>query len=78
ERLDGSGYPEGLKGEDIPLFSRIISIADAFEAITSDRPYRKAKSIEFAANEIRKFAGVQFDPELARLFVEKVLHQPFD
>ena len=78
ERYDGQGYPNGLKGEDIPLFSRIISIADAFEAITSDRPYRKAKSIEFAANEIRTFAGVQFDPELARLFVEKVLHQPFD
>ena len=73
ERYDGKGYPRGLKGEKIPLFSRIICIADAYEAMTADRPYRKSKSIEYAASEIIKFAGTQFDPKLAKVFVEDVL-----
>ncbi|MDC7244169.1 MAG: hypothetical protein PQJ44_09825, partial [Sphaerochaetaceae bacterium] len=62
-----------LKGKKIPLFSRIISLADSYEAMTSDRPYRKKQSLEYAVSEIIKYAGTQFDPQLARIFVEKVL-----
>ena len=62
ERFDGKGYPKGLKGEEIPLIARIISVADAFDAITSDRPYRKARPIDEARTEIKKHAGTQFDP----------------
>jgi diguanylate cyclase (GGDEF)-like protein len=62
ERFDGRGYPDGLRGEDIPLQSRIILVADAFEAMTSDRPYRKAPGQEFAIEELRRHAGAQFDP----------------
>jgi len=67
------GYPYGIKGEKIPEFSRIICIADAYEAMTSDRPYRKRMSKEYAVSEIIKNAGTQFDPRLAKVFVEKVL-----
>ena len=73
ERWDGRGYPQGLKGENIPLISRIIAIADSYDAMTSDRPYRKALSIERAVLEIIKNSGTQFDPEIAKLFIEKVL-----
>ena len=62
EHWDGSGYPSGLAGEEIPLGSRIILVADAFEAMTADRPYRKAPGREFALEELRRFAGTQFDP----------------
>jgi putative nucleotidyltransferase with HDIG domain len=62
ERFDGGGYPDGLAGEEIPLESRIILAADAFEAMTSDRPYRKAPGAEFALAELRRHAGSQFDP----------------
>ncbi len=78
EHFDGRGYPRGLKGKDIPLFSRIICIADAFEAMTSDRVYRKKMSDQDAVKEIIKYAGTQFDPELAKIFVEKVLGYPFE
>ncbi|MDP9294212.1 MAG: diguanylate cyclase, partial [Actinomycetota bacterium] len=61
ERYDGNGYPDGLAGEDIPLESRIILAADAFEAMTSDRPYRQAPGREFAIAELRRHAGTQFD-----------------
>jgi diguanylate cyclase len=73
ERWDGSGYPSKLKGEDIPLFSRIINVVDAYEAMTADRPYRKKLSKEYAVSEIIRCAGTQFDPNIAKLFVEKVL-----
>ena len=62
ERFDGGGYPDGLAGEEIPLESRIILVADAFEAMTSDRPYRRAPGAEFALAELRRHAGSQFDP----------------
>jgi diguanylate cyclase (GGDEF)-like protein/putative nucleotidyltransferase with HDIG domain/PAS domain S-box-containing protein len=75
ERWDGLGYPKQLKGEEIPLFSRIICIADAYEAMTSDRPYRKRMSDEYATSEIIRCAGTQFDPVLAKVFVEKVLNE---
>lgn len=73
ERWDGSGYPRGLKGDQIPLMCRILSIADAFDAMTNDRAYRRAKSREAAIAELNRCAGTQFDPQIARIFVDKVL-----
>ncbi|MFC1993196.1 diguanylate cyclase [Chloroflexota bacterium] len=69
ERYDGSGYPKGLKGEDIPLEARILAIADAFAAITSDRHYSKALPIEEAIEEMKQGAGKQFDPTLVEVFL---------
>ncbi len=73
ERCDGAGYPRGIKGENIFLESKIIAIADAYDAMTSDRPYRKTLSKKDAINEIRKNAGTQFDLEIATVAIEKVL-----
>lgn len=70
ERWDGKGYPQGLLRESIPLLSRILAIADAYDAMTSDRPYRKAMSKELAIAEIAKNSGTQFDPEIVKLFLE--------
>lgn len=70
EWWDGSGYPLGLKGEDIPLECRVLAIADAFDAMTNDRPYRQAMSSEAALEEIQKAAGTQFDPFLVRVFLQ--------
>jgi diguanylate cyclase (GGDEF)-like protein/PAS domain S-box-containing protein len=70
ERYDGKGYPHGLKGKDIPLFSRIIAVVDAYDAMTADRPYRKAMTKEAAVNEIRNNAGTQFDLEIADIFID--------
>ena len=70
ERFDGFGYPDGLKGYDIPLMSRIILIADAYDAMTSDRPYRRALSHEAALKEIQKHSGTQFDPAVATAFMQ--------
>jgi len=75
ERYDGLGYPNGLKGDQIPLFSRIIAVADAYEAMTSDRPYRKKMSKEKAIQEIIDYSGTQFDPLIAKVFIEDVLSQ---
>jgi len=69
ERWDGKGYPRGLKGEEIPKISRIIAIADAYDAMISNRPYRNAMTQEEALQEIKKNAGTQFDPELVNVFV---------
>ncbi len=69
ERYDGSGYPRGLKGEQIPLGARIFAVADTFDAITSDRPYRAAQSISAARREIQKHAGLQFDPNVVETFL---------
>ena len=69
ERWDGGGYPEGLKGEQIPLESRILAIADSFEAMSSARPYRPALSREDVLEELRKGAGSQFDPNLVEVFI---------
>lgn len=73
ERLDGSGYPNGLKAADIPLISKIISIADSYEAMTADRPYRQAQPLSYAINQLRKFSGTQFDPRLVEIFIEHVI-----
>ncbi len=69
EKYDGSGYPEGLAGDIIPLGSRIIAVADAFEAMTSDRPYRAALPIQVARDEVERLAGTQFDPQVVRVFL---------
>jgi len=73
EKWDGSGYPKGLVGAETPRFARIICIADSYDAMTSERTYREIWSNEKAAEEIRRCAGTQFDPEIARIFVEDVL-----
>jgi HD-GYP domain-containing protein (c-di-GMP phosphodiesterase class II) len=70
ERWDGGGYPDGLGGEDIPVEARLLGVADAFDAMTSDRSYRPALSVEQALTELERCAGSQFDPELTELFVE--------
>ena len=69
ERYDGTGYPRQLKGEEIPLGSRIFAIADTLDAMTSDRPYRKAKSMAEARKEIQEWSGRQFDPKIVEVFL---------
>jgi putative nucleotidyltransferase with HDIG domain len=69
ECFDGTGYPQGLKGEDIPVGSRIFAVADTLDAMISDRPYRKALPISVAREEIRKNAGTQFDPRVVAVFL---------
>jgi putative nucleotidyltransferase with HDIG domain len=69
ERYDGSGYPRGLKGDQIPLGARIFAVADTFDAMTSDRPYRAAQSIASGRREIEKHTGKQFDPEVVNVFL---------
>ena len=68
ERWDGSGYPDGLRGEQIPLPARVVALCAAFNAMTSQRPYRAALSDQEALLELRHGAGSQFDPELVELF----------
>ena len=70
ERWDGKGYPWGVAGEDIPIQCRILAIADAYDAMTSDRPYRKAMHHQDALAELRRNAGTQFDPTLVEKFIE--------
>jgi len=69
ERFDGTGYPRGLKGEEIPLGARIFAVADTLDAITSDRPYRPAQSDDAAREEIKLWSGRQFDPDVVRNFL---------
>jgi HD-GYP domain-containing protein (c-di-GMP phosphodiesterase class II) len=69
ERYDGSGYPRGLVGDAIPLGARIFAVVDTFDAMTSDRPYRKALTIDDARNEIGEWSGRQFDPRVADAFL---------
>lgn len=73
EKFDGTGYPNGTRGEEIPLFSRIISVADAYEAMTADRPYRQAMSKEVAVKELERHSGTQFDPVLVDVFLNQVV-----
>ncbi|MFZ2959693.1 MAG: HD domain-containing phosphohydrolase [Candidatus Ozemobacteraceae bacterium] len=75
ERYDGRGYPDALKAEEIPFAARIITIADSYDAMTSDRPYRKAMELEAACSEIMRCKGSQFDPELTEAFVKMMNRQ---
>jgi HD-GYP domain-containing protein (c-di-GMP phosphodiesterase class II) len=70
ERWDGKGYPDGLAGEDIPIGARIFSVCDTFDAMTSDRPYRRALPFDYAVEEIERCGGTQFDPVVVDSFVE--------
>lgn len=73
ERWDGKGYPDGIPGREIPLEARIVAVADVFDCITAGRPYREARSPGEASEELHRFAGTQFDPELVELFLSEVL-----
>src|SRR5215213_10296124 len=70
ERWDGTGYPSGRAGEEIPVEARVLAIADAFDAMTSDRPYRRALTPAQALAEVQRCSGTQFDPRIAQVFVE--------
>lgn len=70
EFYDGKGYPDGLKGESIPLMARIMSVADAVDAMTADRPYRKGKSMDTIIEELKKGSGTQFDPKIVEIFLK--------
>ena len=70
EHWDGKGYPDGLSGEQIPQGTRVLSVADAYDAMTSERPYRKAMNRDEARAEITRFAGSQFDPGIVNAFLE--------
>lgn len=72
EDFDGSGYPDGLAGIQIPFEARIVRVADAFDAMTHNRPYREARTVEQALEELDRFAGRQFDPELVEMLIELV------
>jgi putative two-component system response regulator len=69
ERFDGTGYPDALKGEDIPLVARVVTVADVFDAITSNRPYRTAMAVDEAREEITRGSGSHFDPTVADAFL---------
>jgi putative nucleotidyltransferase with HDIG domain len=70
ERLDGGGFPDGLCGENIPIEARIVAVADAFDAMTTERPYRASRAPEDAVNELRRVAGTQLDPAAVEAFVD--------
>jgi len=71
ERFDGTGYPAGMKGKEIPLFGRIVSIADVFDALTSRRPYKEPYDFDEALEIIKDAAGSQFDPDVVGAFVKR-------
>jgi two-component system, cell cycle response regulator len=75
ERWDGGGYPDGLAGDEIPLCARIVAVCDAFDAMLGGRPYRPARSVEVALEELRRFAGTQFDPDVVAAFAAVVAEQ---
>ncbi|MBQ8970047.1 MAG: HD domain-containing protein [Lachnospiraceae bacterium] len=78
ERYDGKGYPEGLKGDEIPWVARIIAVADSFDAMYSTRPYREKLPLDYVASEIEKGAGTQFDPQVVEKFMELVREGAFE
>jgi polar amino acid transport system substrate-binding protein len=70
ERWDGKGYPDGLKGEEIPFEARVLCVADSYQAMRSDRPYKRGKSVEESIQELRRNAGRQFDSAIVEKFIE--------
>jgi putative two-component system response regulator len=82
EKFDGKGYPNGLKGDDIPLYGRIVAVADVFDALTSVRPYKKAWSLDDAVNFLKENSGAHFDPECVEAFLRAwddvlVIHEKY-
>ena len=78
ERWDGHGYPTGSAGEEIPIEARVLAVADAYDAMTSDRPYRRALTSERAISELERCAGTQFDPDVVAVFAEAWRHGAFE
>lgn len=78
ERIDGNGYPKKLVGEEIPLVARIASVADAFDAMTSERVYRSRRTVQEAVVELRRGRGTQFDGEIVNLFIEMIYSGKID
>jgi HD-GYP domain-containing protein (c-di-GMP phosphodiesterase class II) len=78
ERFDGTGYPLGLKGDQIPLGARILAVADTYDAMIADRPYRKAFPFDFVKTEMKKAAGSQLDPEIVKIFFEILRREGID
>jgi putative nucleotidyltransferase with HDIG domain len=72
EKYDGRGYPDGLAGEDIPLLARILTVADSFDAMTSNRSYQRKRSFDDALLEVERCSGTQFDPAIASCFIQEV------
>ncbi len=70
EQLDGTGYPEGLKGGNIPIIAKIVAVADTYDAMTTDRPYRKGLSKEIAIKELKRCSGTQFDQDVVEAFIK--------
>ncbi|WP_051620337.1 HD-GYP domain-containing protein [Paenibacillus sp. UNC451MF] len=77
EKMDGSGYPDGLRGEDIPFFARIVAVADAFDAMTTDRPYAKGRSYREGVQEIIRCKGSHFDPVVVEAFEKVMEHRDY-
>jgi HD-GYP domain-containing protein (c-di-GMP phosphodiesterase class II) len=75
ERMDGNGYPDGLKGEEIPTGARIVTLADSFDAMTTDRPYRKKLPLEDVLADFRMNTGTQFDPQVVSAFCRAFLKE---
>jgi HD-GYP domain-containing protein (c-di-GMP phosphodiesterase class II) len=78
ERMDGKGYPNGLTAEEIPLAGKIVGLADSFDAMTSKRSYRQAKTIDQAIEEVEKGLGTQFDEKIGRIFLNSDIYQLWD
>jgi energy-coupling factor transport system substrate-specific component len=72
EKYDGTGYPQGLKGEEIPLYGRIIGVADAFDAMTANRVYRKQLDFDYVVNELKRCRGTQFDPKIDDIMLKLI------
>lgn len=72
ERFDGTGYPHGYRGPEIPMLCRMLTVIDSFDAMTSERPYQATKSFQEAIQELRLCSGTQFDPELVELFIRYI------
>ena len=74
EHYDGAGYPAGLRTEEIPILARVLTVADSFEAMVADRPYRRGRSQQEAMLELRRCSGTQFDPRIVQVFLEKIMN----
>jgi HD-GYP domain-containing protein (c-di-GMP phosphodiesterase class II) len=70
EQVNGKGYPDGLRGEEIPILAKIVAVADTYDAMTTDRPYRKAMEKETAIEELKRCSGTQFDKEVVEAFIQ--------